>query len=112
MIELNRIHKREGCKENDYLFLKTAKQDDMLFFYYSGHGIPDSIGDHFLAFSDIDIKIPDENGFRFADLEKMMRKSDARRIVAVLDCCLAGVMGARQRGMLTPNRMLTLPEEN
>lgn len=77
---------------------KTAKEDDLLFLYFSGHGIPDSIGDHYLTSSDIEIEYPEENGFRFVDLQKLMTKSNAKRIVAVLDCCLAGAIRAEAKG--------------
>lgn len=79
-------------------FRKSAKKDDTLFFYFSGHGISDSLGDHHLASSDINKNIPEENGLGFVELEKMMKMSEAKSIVLVLDCCFAGAIGLGSKG--------------
>jgi len=72
-------------------FGRSAQPNDTLVFYFSGHGIGDR-GDHYLTSSNLDREYPEDNGFNFEDLERQMARSPAKRIVAFLDCCLAGAM--------------------
>jgi hypothetical protein len=69
---------------------KSVKPKDTLIFYFSGHGIPDGTGEHYLATSDIDPDAPWDNGFSFEDLTKMMDRSNSRRVIVILDCCYSG----------------------
>jgi uncharacterized protein YjbI with pentapeptide repeats len=75
-------------------FRKNAITEDTLVFYFSGHGIPDGYGGHFLASSDININIPEENGYRFSDLEDITKKSASNKIITILDCCFSGAAEA------------------
>lgn len=77
---------------------KSADTDDSLLFYFSGHGVYDSFGDHFLASSDIDRKIMDENGYKFRDLEDHTKKSNAKNVITILDCCFSGAARAGKSG--------------
>jgi hypothetical protein len=43
-----------------------------------------------LASSNINRIIPDEEGYSFIDLENAMKKTLARRIITILDCCFSG----------------------
>jgi hypothetical protein len=74
----------------DFFYDDTNKPDDTLVFYYSGHGIPDTSDDTYLASSDIDPDQPFRKGFSFEQLTKMLQGSVSTRIVAVLDCCYSG----------------------
>jgi uncharacterized caspase-like protein len=64
---------RNAIKE----FFKTAKYTDTLLFYFSGHGIPEINGDLYLASSEIDYSFPEEGGFSFDRVTKMMRLSSS-----------------------------------
>ena len=66
---------------------------DTLLFYYSGHGLPDEYGKHYLAASDIDKNNPFENGVSFDDLEYLIESSTSNKIVTILDCCFSGAAG-------------------
>jgi len=68
----------------------NTKADDTLVFYYSGHGIPDTDGDVYLATSEIDPDSPYRRGFSFNELTKMMNNSPSTKIVTILDCCYSG----------------------
>ena len=71
-------------------FAHDVKSQDMLLFYFSGHGIPDAYGDNFLATSEIDPYIPFDKGFSFDEFTKMMQRSISTKIIAILDCCYSG----------------------
>ncbi|MGC1932213.1 MAG: tetratricopeptide repeat protein, partial [Candidatus Nitrosopolaris sp.] len=64
--------------------------DDILLFYYSGHGVPDVDGDVYIASSDTDPEEPYRRGFPIEKLTKMMQRSISTRVVVILDCCYSG----------------------
>jgi hypothetical protein len=74
----------------DFFDNPNSKADDTLLFYYSGHGIPDTDGDVYLATSEIDPDSPYRRGFSFNLLTKMMNNSPCTKIVTILDCCYSG----------------------
>jgi Caspase domain/SIR2-like domain len=74
----------------DFFDNESINSQDTILFYYSGHGIPDTDGDVYLASSEINPKQPYRNGFSFNELTKMMNKSLSTRVVAILDCCYSG----------------------
>ncbi len=70
---------------------RSIKADDMLVFYFSGHGIPDGHGDIFLSSSTINLKQPlPLHGYSFDELTNNMHRSISRSIVTILDCCYSG----------------------
>lgn len=84
----------EAMKKTVIKFLrKDADVDDLLLLYFSGHGVPDGHGRTFLSSSDMDPDVPEENGLGFRDLQDIIERSDAQRIVTILDCCFSGAMG-------------------
>jgi tetratricopeptide (TPR) repeat protein/streptogramin lyase len=74
----------------DFFDNTHTRADDTLIFYYSGHGVPDTDGDVYLATSEVDPDAPYRRGFSFNELTRMMNKSVSTRIVSVLDCCYSG----------------------
>jgi uncharacterized caspase-like protein len=75
------------------------KSDDTLLFYFSGHGIA-SKGDDFLASSNIEPKRSKINGFSFDDLagEISPENCHAKKVVVILDSCLAGSLKIDSKG--------------
>ena len=72
----------------------SNSREDTLIFYFSGHGLPDGRGKHFLAPSDIDPNDPFEKGLDFETLEYLINKRcNSDRIIAILDCCFSGAAG-------------------
>ena len=84
--------KREEMRDGiiDFFRNRSVKPRDTLLFYYSGHGVLDAYGDHYLAPSELNPFEPDAKGFLFDELTKMIDKSDSQRIVTILDCCYSG----------------------
>jgi hypothetical protein len=76
----------------DFFDNRNIKADDILVFYYSGHGIPDTDGDVYLSTSEIDPDSPYRRGFSFNELTKMMNNSASTKIVTILDCCYSGAI--------------------
>jgi tetratricopeptide (TPR) repeat protein len=73
-----------------YDFFYDGKPNDILVFYYSGHGVPDNYSMIHLAPSDIDSERPRKNGFSFDALTKAMLDSSSLRVVTILDSCYSG----------------------
>jgi hypothetical protein len=83
--------KGEKVKNAIYDFFDDNRNnlDDILLFYYSGHGVSDVDGDLYLASSDIDTSKPYRRGSSFEELTKMIQKSIST-VVVILDCCYSG----------------------
>jgi hypothetical protein len=75
---------------DDFFTDSNLKTDDILFFYYSGHGIPHAYGRTYLASSEIDPSAPHKRGFPFEDLTYLINSSNSSKIVTILDCCYSG----------------------
>jgi Flp pilus assembly protein TadD len=74
----------------DFFNNKEVKPDDMLLFYYSGHGIPDESGKPYLSPSEIDPDLPIRRGFSFNEFGKVLKNSVSTKKVVILDCCFSG----------------------
>jgi hypothetical protein len=84
--ELNRAVER--------LFRRPERlSSDLLFFYFSGHGVKDDSGHLFLATSESDTNMLLSTSLRASFLNELMARSPARQQVVVLDCCFAGAFG-------------------
>src|SRR5690242_1097274 len=75
---------------NNFFTDNNIKTDDILVFYYSGHGIPHAYGRYYLASSDIDPNAPINEGFSFDDLEYLINSCNSSKTVTILDCCYSG----------------------
>lgn len=74
----------------DFFVDPSISPEDILIFYYSGHGIPDIDADMYLSTSEIDPDAPYRNGFSFNELTKMAQRTIATRVILILDCCYSG----------------------
>ena len=78
----NRMHK----------LLKFVRPGDTIYFYYSGHGIPDiESKEAYLLPKDVDpAYIADEPQLKLANIYKTLEKSKAKKVVAFIDSCFSG----------------------
>jgi hypothetical protein len=74
----------------DFFRNRNVKPKDTLLFYYSGHGVLDGYGDHYLAPSELNPFESYTKGFLFEELTRMIDKSNSQRTVTILDCCYSG----------------------
>jgi uncharacterized protein YjbI with pentapeptide repeats len=89
----------------DFFENSTLKPDDMLFFYFSGHGhLYKNTSRTYLSTSEIDPGSPKKRGISFEDLATYINDSNSKRIIAVLDCCysnsleaVAGIGGEKEK---------------
>lgn len=79
---------RESIKE--FFTSKSVKPNDTLLFYFSGHGVLEDTGDHYLSSSEIDPEEPYDKGYSFDDITRMMYRSISTKIILILDCCYSG----------------------
>lgn len=78
-------------------FREGVKPKDTLLFYFSGHGYLDP-PDHYLVTSEMDFKRPDDKGYLFEDLTRLINRSHSERIVSILDCCHSGGLELEGKG--------------
>ncbi len=78
-------------------FFVDRKRDDLLLFYFSGHGIKDEDGQLYFATSNTRRKLLRSTGIPANFVNNVMRYSRSRRQVLLLDCCYSGAFA---RGMI------------
>ena len=71
-------------------FFANRKRDDLLLFYFSGHGIRNDQGQLFLAVHDTEINILEASGIPAEFVTQAMNNSRSQRQVLILDCCNSG----------------------
>jgi formylglycine-generating enzyme required for sulfatase activity/uncharacterized caspase-like protein len=73
-----------------YKLFANRKPDDLLLFYFSGHGVTDSRNDfYFTGISTSTDALP-PTAISSAYVQGEMEKSRSHRLVAILDCCHSG----------------------
>ncbi|MBL8254072.1 MAG: caspase family protein, partial [Candidatus Competibacter sp.] len=76
-------------REIDVFFANRVK-NDLLLFYFSGHGLKDEMGELYFATPDTYRNHLDSSAISAAWLHKLMNKCNSRRQVLLLDCCYSG----------------------
>jgi WD40 repeat protein len=71
-------------------FLASAKEDDKVLLFYSGHGLLDQQLNYYLSTYPIDFTNPQLEGIRYDDLEALLKKIPSRKKVLFLDACHGG----------------------
>lgn len=81
--------------------------DDVVLFYYSGHGLRDSHGDRYLALTSTSSATPAARSIDCSFLLKMMNRSVSKRQVVILDCCHAGAFVPDRSELISINTELS-----
>jgi hypothetical protein len=72
-------------------FLNIIEDDAVVYFYYSGHGVPDSRGDAYILPSDTNAEtIKTDKTFMLKNIYSNLSKSNAKKVVAFVDSCFSG----------------------
>ncbi|HXA16678.1 MAG TPA: caspase family protein [Thermoanaerobaculia bacterium] len=71
-------------------FFKDKKSDDLLVFYFSGHGVRSEQGDLYLAQMDTEVSVLRSTGLSSAFITESMDESRSRSQMLILDCCFSG----------------------
>jgi len=82
----------------DYLLKELIKEGDTIYFYYSGHGVPDNkSSESFILPKDaIADYVAKDDQFQLTRIYKRMTDSKAGKIVAFVDACFSGRTDAGQ----------------
>jgi len=86
-------------RRNVARFLTGRTREDLVFLYFSGHGVLDDSGALFLATTDTEIDLLSATAVPVAFVRQELDRSNSRRQVVVLDCCNSG---AFMRGAKRP----------
>ena len=71
-------------------FYDRRKRDDLLFLYFSGHGVKDEQGHLYLALRDTEVGLLAGTAIETSFISARMDRSFSKRQVLVLDCCHSG----------------------
>lgn len=76
----------------------AAKEDDIRFFYFAGHGFRDDNGSLYLLLRDSKYRDLAGSTIPAEVLKHIIEKSPARRKIIILDCCYSAAFFSRLRG--------------
>jgi hypothetical protein len=72
-------------------FLSLIEKDAILYFYYSGHGVPDNNGNAYILPSDTDAEtIKKDKTFMLGNIYSKLSKTKSKRVFAFIDSCFSG----------------------
>jgi hypothetical protein len=89
--------------ESATLFLANAKINDVILFYYAGHGVLDEKLDYYLTPYDMQFNHPREKGILFNDLEVYFESLTCRNKLMLIDACFSGEIDKTSIGTDTLN---------
>lgn len=72
------------------IFFQDRKKDDLLLLYFSGHGLKEIGGKFYLVATDTELKLLPSTGISASYINDLMRNSNSRSQVIILDCCYSG----------------------
>jgi len=96
---------RQVIERAIYKLFANRKSDDLLLFYFSGHGVTDSRNDFFLASKNTSKEELPPTAIAATYVHDQMNKSRSKRQVVILDCCHSGAFpkGMTAKGLDTVN---------
>lgn len=78
------------CLAEIQTFLAEATINDVILFYYAGHGILDAQLDYYLATYDMDFNHPEGKGISFDTVEAYFESLNCRNKLMMVDACFSG----------------------
>jgi len=78
--------------------LKNASKHDLVLFYYSGHGLPNSQNNLFLSTLDTEADLLESTAVSFNQIYELINTFYCKKIVIILDCCYSGAAGKVFKG--------------
>ena len=94
VIELINKNKEEISQRIEKVF-KSAKKNDQVLIYFSGHGIPSYKFDLCLLFKDTDPDSLLSTSLKFDYINECKEQSACNSVVVILDCCYSGAAGMK-----------------
>jgi hypothetical protein len=70
--------------------LKSASENDVVVFSFSGHGLLDDSLNFYCAMHDMEFRNPARHGLAYEDIEAMLLASPARQKLILMDACNSG----------------------
>ncbi len=80
-------------------FFAGKLREDLLLFYFSGHGMLDAGGQLYLALKDTDFDAPRSSSLSAEFVRGAMDRTRSQRVVLILDCCHSGAFASGQKGV-------------
>lgn len=81
------------CTRTMLKILKSARMDDLVLIYYSGHGKLGVRGGLHLATADTEIRELEATSIPVDSIRNFVQASSTRKIILILDCCYSGRAG-------------------
>lgn len=81
-------------------FFSKKQHDDLLLFYFSGHGMLDEEGSLYFALKDTDFEVPRSSALSADFVREAMDRTRSERVVLILDCCHSGAFAREQKGVI------------
>ena len=81
-------------------FFAGKMRDDLLLFYFSGHGMLDEEGQLYFALKDTDFETPRSSSLSAEFVREVMDRTRSQRVVLILDCCHSGAFARGQKGVI------------
>jgi TonB family protein len=81
-------------------FFANKSREDLLLFYFSGHGMLDEEGHLYFALKDTEFEVPRASSLSAEFVREAMDRTRSQRVVLILDCCHSGAFANGQKGVL------------
>jgi len=81
-------------------FFANKSREDLLLFYFSGHGMLDEEGQLYFALKDTEFEVPRASSLSAEFVREAMDRTRSQRVVLILDCCHSGAFARGQKGVL------------